>query len=218
MINLILNEISLKSRTGGAYVLAIAFYAISISIIPIITTTSGKVLSQVSPGLFWIISTFAVLLAIPNMVQEDIEDGSIQQLRLVPYSSGTIYLAKWITTIILVGLPIIVCTGFTGLIYNFSEAKTLSIIATQAIGLPGVISMSITLAIMTTLSKSTNSLSPILILPMVLPVFIFSTTAIDAIEMGYSGLSHIYLLAASSLVLTVIAIFSGTYILDEVMA
>jgi heme exporter protein B len=73
---LLLRDIALAARAGGSAMLALAFFATVAILVPLGVGADLSLLAQIAPGVLWVASVLAALLALDRLFQADFEDGS----------------------------------------------------------------------------------------------------------------------------------------------
>ena len=99
---LILRDIRLALRSGGGFVLTLAFFLIVIMIVPFGVGADLGLLSRIAPGILWIGALLSCLLSLDRIFQLDWEDGTLEALATSPIPLSGIATAKatahWLTT------------------------------------------------------------------------------------------------------------------------
>src|SRR5277367_1404604 len=103
---LILRDARLATRAGGSAALALAFFAMTATLMPLAVGADLRLLSRIAGGVLWVAAVLAALLSLDRLFQADFEDGSLDVLALGPLSLEQTAFAKiaahWLTT----GLPL----------------------------------------------------------------------------------------------------------------
>ena len=152
-------------------------------------------LARFAPGIFWIIALLSTLLAAEGMFRDDQEDGSLEQLVLMPqplFVSCLVYTAAhWLVT----GLPLVLLAPLFSLMLQLPAAAIPALLASLLLGtavlsLIGSIGASITLGV-----KRGGILLSLLILPFYLPVLILGSGAVQFAAGGHWPQDQLLLLA-----------------------
>ena len=85
MWSLILRDIRLALRSGGGFVLTLAFFLIVIMIVPFGVGADLGLLSRIAPGILWIGALLSCLLSLDRIFQLDWEDGTLEALATSPF-------------------------------------------------------------------------------------------------------------------------------------
>jgi heme exporter protein B len=158
----------------------LVFFIMIVSLFPLGVSPDKALLSQIAPGVIWVTALLAMLMSMDTIFRSDYDDGSLEQLLLLPGPKvlliGAKITAHWLT----IGLPLVILAPIMALLLYFPAHAILSLMITLLISTPilsllGAIGVALTLSL-----KSGGILSSLLILPFYIPVLIFSTMAINA--------------------------------------
>jgi len=203
---LIIHELRLARRRGGARATALGFYLIVVAALPLGLGPDLNLLSRIAPGVLWVALLLSALLTADRMFQDDYEDGSLEILALGALPLEMIVLAKSIAHWLTVGLPLLLVAPLLALLLNMEARAYGPLMLTLLAGTPAVSFLaSIGAALTLGLSKG-GVLLPLLILPLYVPVLIFGVSAIDAAVTGPGSFASPFsILCALSLVSAVLA-------------
>jgi heme exporter protein B len=203
---LVKRDLTLAMRQGGGIGLAIGFFLVVITLLPLGLGPDSTQLSKIAPGAIWVALLLAVLLSVDRIFQPDYEDGSLELLLLGPLSAEMIVMAKtlahWLTT----GLPLVIAAPVLGVLLNlkpegFGALMLTVLIGTPALSFIGAIGAAITVGI-----RRGGLLLSILVLPLYVPVLIFGVLASNAaVGVGEALMPPILVLSALSLAALVLA-------------
>jgi heme exporter protein B len=194
---LVLRDVRLAARAGGSAALALAFFAMTATLMPLAVGADLRLLSRIAGGVLWVAAVLAALLSLDRLFQADFEDGSLDVLALGPLSLEAIVAAKiaahWLTT----GLPLTLLSPAIALLFDLPVkaygALMLSLaIGTPAIGAIGAIGASLILSI-----RRGGLILPLIVLPLLAPCVIFGAGAIQAAEDGLANGALLFLAAFS---------------------
>ena len=196
LISIIARDLRLAVRQGGATLLALVFFVLSVTLFPLGVGPEPAILARIAPGVLWVAALLAAMLSLDRLFQSDFEDGSLEQLVLSGLPVGGVVLAKiiahWMTT----GFPLLLAAPFLAVLLNmngegFTALMLTMLIGTPALSLIGAIGAALTLTV-----RRGGVLLSLLVLPLYIPVLIFGVSAIDAAVHGLNAKPHLLLLAA----------------------
>lgn len=179
VLSLLWRDIVLALRLGGGGGIGLAFFVLTVVLVPLGIGPETGTLARIAPGVLWIAALLAALLSLDRLFQADHEDGSLDQLMLSPMPLEQVVLAKalahWVTT----GLPLIIVAPVLGLSLSLPvevlPVLVLSIaIGTPALSLIGAIGAAITIGV-----RRGGLLLSILVLPLYIPTLIFGARAVE---------------------------------------
>ncbi|OUV63227.1 MAG: heme exporter protein CcmB [Gammaproteobacteria bacterium TMED119] len=183
----------------------LVFFIIVVSLFPLGVSPDRELLSEIAPGVIWVTALLASLMSMDAIFRSDYDDGSLEQLLLLPGSKVLLVLAKVTAHWISIGLPLIIIAPVMALLLYFPAHAIVSLMVTLLISTP-ILSLLGAVGVALTLSLRTGGiLSSLLILPFYIPVLIFSTMAISAATsnlpvMGYYALLGAFLIMSLILV------------------
>ena len=105
---LLLRDMQLATRSGGGAALALGFFALVATLVPLGIGADLALLARVAGGVLWVGAVLAALLSLDRLFQGDYDDGSLELIALAPLPLELTGFAKiaahWLST----GLPLIV--------------------------------------------------------------------------------------------------------------
>ena len=84
MIQLFLRDVGLSVRSGGGFGLALIFFLIVVTLIPLALGPDQTALAVVAPGVLWLGALLACLLSLDRIFGLDFEDGTLDLLATSP--------------------------------------------------------------------------------------------------------------------------------------
>jgi len=198
MSALLLRDLRLAFRAGGSAMLALAFFASVITLVPLGVGPDLKLLAKIAGGILWIAAVLASLLALDRLFQADYDDGTLDLLALGPASLESVSAAKiaahWLTT----GLPLTVLSPLLAVLFGLPENAMLPLFASLVIGTPAVSAIGAIGAALTVSIRRGGLILPLIVLPLLAPVVIFGAGAVMAALDGVAN-GALWFLAAFSL-------------------
>ncbi len=176
-------------------------------------------MQQLAAGLLWMTILFGGMLGMGRTFEMEREHGAIQGLLASPIPLDGIYLAKVISNFVLVALIEVIALAaywlFFGFDYGGDPLLLAGVLAVATLGVVAVTTLFSAISAQTTMGQT---LLPILIFPLLVPVVIFGVTAtgrIFASRPAQEVEGSLYLLAAFA----VISLAAGTilfrYVVEE---
>jgi len=195
---LLWRDVKLATRSGGGAALALCFFALVATLVPLGIGADLKLLARVAGGILWVGAVLAALLSLDRLFQGDYEDGSLDLIALAPLPLELTALAKiaahWFST----GLPLTLLSPLLALMFNLPPTPTLVLFFSLLIGTPAVSAIGAIGASLTLSLKRGGLILPLLILPLLAPAVIFGAGAVAATMDGLGGQGGLELLAAFS--------------------
>ena len=211
MISFLYHEIRYSFRTSGGPGAALGFFALGLILFPILVGPEQDILRRIGPGMVWLMAGLASLIYAPHLIQEDMEDGSLHQILLLPTTPIFLFIYKTIAHFLLVGIPVLGMSVLATVLYALPMEQASILALSLVIGIPALSSLSIFGSTLCSGAQGGSLLIMLIILPIMTPLFIFGLSMVDAASLGLSVSSHLYLLGASSLGLIVMSVTGGQY-------
>src|SRR5882724_3254754 len=197
---LLLRDTKLAARSGGSAALALSFFALVATLMPLGIGPDLRLLAKVAGGVLWVGAVLSALLSLDRLFQGDFEDGSLDLIALSPLPLELTALAKiaahWLST----GLPLALLSPVLALLFNLAPPATLILFLSLLIGTPAVSAVGAIGASLTLSLKRGGLILPLIILPLLAPAVIFGagavTAALDHLSNGALGLLSAFSLAA----------------------
>lgn len=172
------------------------FFVLVVMLFPLGTTPDKNLLMTMAPGVIWVAALLASMLALDTLFRADYDDGTLEQLLISPHPLSVLVLAKILAHWLVTGLPLIILAPLLGVFMYLPDTGLGTLMLTLALGTPvlslvGAIGMALTVGL-----RRGGMLLSLLVLPLYIPVLIFSANAVDAhlAEMATTG--QMYFLAA----------------------
>ncbi len=199
-------DLVLAWREGGTVGVALGFYLIVVTMLPLGLGPDLKLLSRIAPGVLWVALLLAALLSLGRLFEADLEDGSLEVMATGPVPLEAVAAAKslahWLTT----GLPLAVLAPILGLLLNLQPDAYGVLVATMLTGTPAISFIGAIGAALTVRTRRGGLLLTLLMLPLFVPTLIFGIAAIGAALTSSEAFGPSFLiLAAISLASVVLA-------------
>jgi heme exporter protein B len=181
---LLLRDVKLAFREGGAIGVALGFYLVVVAITPLGLGPDLNLLSRIAPGMLWVALLLAALLSADRIFHNDYEDGALDVLATGPLPLELVAavksLAHWVTT----GIPLALLAPVLGLLLNLPIESFPLLVLSMLAGTPAVsfvagIGASLTLGL-----RRSGLLLALLVLPLYVPVLIFGVACVSAASVG----------------------------------
>ena len=181
---LLIRDITLSWREGGAIGVALGFYLVVIAIAPFGLGPDLNLLSRIAPGLLWVALLLAALLSAERIFHNDYEDGTLDVLATGPLSLPVVAalksLAHWIATCV----PLALLAPVLGLLLNLPIDTMPLLVLTMLAGTPAVSFIASVGASLTLGLRRSGLLLALLVLPLYVPVLIFGVATVSAAITG----------------------------------
>lgn len=177
---LLRRELAIAWKDGSSIGVALGFYLIVITMLPLGLGPDLNLLARIAPGLLWVALLLSALLSLGRLFESDLEDGSLEVLSTGPLPleavAATKSLAHWLTT----GVPLALLAPVLGLLLNLQPDAYAVLIATMLMGTPAISFIGSIGAALTLRTRRGGLLLALLMLPLFVPTLIFGISAISA--------------------------------------
>ncbi|AKD40031.1 heme exporter protein CcmB [Pasteurella multocida] len=216
---IIKRELQIAMRKQAEILNPLWFFLLVITLFPLVIGPEPKLLARIAPGIAWVSALLSALLSFERLFRDDFVDGSLEQLMLTAQPLALTALAKVIAHWLLTGLPLILLSPIAALLLSLEVEIWWALVLTLLIGTPvlsclGAIGVALTVGL-----RKGGVLLSLLVVPLFIPVLIFSASVLEAasLSLPYSGqLAILGAILAGSVTLSPFAIAAALRIsLDQ---
>ncbi|MFN3266186.1 MAG: heme exporter protein CcmB [Deinococcales bacterium] len=168
----------IEGRARDVLAATLFFALLVVTILAFAFGPEPKKLEAAAPGILWVAFAFASILAASRAFAAESEDGALETLLLYPVPHELIYLGKLLGNLGLMLVLALVIAPFTITLYGVNVAgHELPFALTVLLGVMGFSIVSSFQSALTINLRSRESLLPVLIFPLVVPVVIGTVKA-----------------------------------------
>ena len=189
MLMIIRRELLIAFRRQADVLSPLCFFIIVIPLFPLSIGPEPNLLARIAAGIVWVAALLSALLSLERLFRDDFQDGSLEQMMLMPLPLQLVVIAKVIAHWLLTGLPLIIISPLLAVLLSLDFNTWLTVVLTLLVGTPtlsfiGAIGVALTVGL-----QKGGVLLSLLVLPLYIPILIFATSAIDAASLGvpYNG-------------------------------
>ena len=189
-------DLLLAMRRRADVLTTLVFFVMVVSLFPLGVGPEPEMLRKMSSGVVWVAALLASMLSLPRMFSADYLDGTLEQMMLAPQSLTALVLGKIVAHWMLSGLPLALIAPVLGLQFDMSSQALWMLVLVLLLGTPvlsmiGAIGAALTLGL-----RGGGVLVSLLVLPLCIPVLIFGTGAVEAVNSGMSVASNVSFMGA----------------------
>ncbi|NNM52922.1 MAG: heme exporter protein CcmB [Pseudomonadales bacterium] len=177
-------DLQLALRGAGDWLNPLVFFLMVILLFPLGISPEPSLLRQIAPGVVWVAAVLAVLLSMDSLFRQDFEDGTLEQMLLAPTSTLALVwgkvLAHWMTG----GLALTILSPLASVMLNLQGRALGILMLTLLLGTPVLSLLAALAAALTVALRRAGVLLPLISLPLMIPVLIFATAAVQSASMG----------------------------------
>ena len=202
---MVMRDLTLAMRHRSDVLTTVFFFIIVVSLFPLGVGPEAALLKEMAAGVVWVAALLASMLSLTRLFADDYNDGTLEQLLLVPQPLSLIVLGKVLAHWIISGLPLVVMSPLLGLQFGLEGDELVMLMVTLLLGTPvlsllGAIGAALTLGL-----RGGGVLVSLLVLPLYIPVLIFGAGAVTASAAGMGADGHLSLMGAILLLALVLA-------------
>ena len=190
------NDLRLALRQRTDILTPLVFFIIVVSLFPLGVSPEMAVLREIAPGVIWVAALLASMLSLGRLFSDDFQDGSLEQMLLLPQPLSVLVLGKVLAHWLVSGVPLVLLSPLLGMQLGLDGDAIALLMLTLLLGTPvlsliGAVGAALTLGV-----RGGGVLVSLLVLPLYIPVLIFGTGAVDAAISGMEFDGHLSLLGA----------------------
>lgn len=176
LISLISKELLIEFRSKQTILSMLIFGLAVILIFAFSTNISREVLTNYSPGMFWLMNLFIVVLGVHRSFAYEKEFDAFSLLISSPIDRGLIFLSKWISGFIFLTVTqvIVITPFFKLLLLDFPENLSLFILTAMLVNL-GMMAIANLVSGIVIRSNFSEILLPLILFPLLSPLMIAAT-------------------------------------------
>ena len=176
LLNLISKELLIEFRSKQIILSMLIFGLAVILIFALSTNISREILINYSPGMFWVMNLFIVVLGVHRSFAYEKEFDAFSLLVSAPIDRGFIFLSKWISGFIFLTATqvIIIAPFFKLLLLDFPENLSLFILTAILINI-GMMAIANLVSGIVIRSNFSEILLPLILFPLLSPLMIAAT-------------------------------------------
>jgi len=189
-------ELLLVSRSVHDLANPLIFFVMITCLLPLAVGAEATLLQQLAVGIIWVMALLASLLSLDQLFRSDFEDGTLDQLLLLPQGLFWPVMAKLLAHWLVTGLPLTLISPLLALMFAL-PVKTFALfmfsllLGTLYFSFVGAIGAALTVCL-----RKGGLLLSLIIMPLYIPVLIFGTGALAQLMEGYNAAGPLALLAA----------------------
>ena len=171
-------DLLIAFRRSATYITPLIFFLIVVTFFPLALGPQESLLSSLAPGVIWIATLLASLLAVESIFSEDFRDGTLDDFFISLEPSFVLVFAKVLIHWLITGLPIMDASIIAAIILYLPFDSFLPILLSLILG-TSFMSLLGALGAALSLGKSAI-LSAIIVLPFSIPTLLMGTSVITS--------------------------------------
>lgn len=189
-------DLRLGLRHRSALINPLVFYFIAIFLFGLVLGPEKSALPGAAAAIAWVAVLFAATLSLHGLFESDFEDGSLEQLLLSPAPLTLLVAGKVAAHWLAHGLPLLVAAMIGAELLDLPRSASATLAATLLLGTPVVSLIGAVLSALTVGLRGGGLLLALLVLPLCVPVLLFSVGAVMDAAQGLPVTGALYILSA----------------------
>mgnify|MGYP001809823152 CR=1 FL=1 len=187
-------DLRLALRQGADSVMVVTFFILTVVLFPFGLGPETNLLERVSAGVLMVTALLAAMLSLDRLFQADYEDGSLELLVLTPAPLELVVAAKMLAHWLSTGLPLLVVAPLLAVLLHLPAEGFVPLLLAMALSTPALSLIGGIGAALVLGARRGGVLLSLLVLPLYIPLLIFSVGAIDAAAQGLESTPHLLIL------------------------
>lgn len=210
-ITLLRRDLILGYRNRSELINPLLFFLVIVTLFPLAIGPDKDILMKLSASIIWVTAVLASSLSVDAIFRSDFDDGTLEQIYLSPYPKVVLIVAKIFSHWLLSGAPLILFAVFLG-VFLFLPAEGMGlllitlILGTPVLSLIGAVASALTVGL-----RGSGMLQALLILPLYVPMLIFSVAAVNNAIQGLAVRGELYFLGALLILTLTLAPFAVVF-------
>jgi heme exporter protein B len=219
MLALIHKDLLIELRTKETLSSLLLLGLLTLLVLSFAFDPTSELRQEAAPGALWVAVIFAGMLGLSRSFLADRENDCMYGLMLCPVDRGTIYLAKTVGNFVFMSVAQVVIIPVFIFFFNLTiDVGLLGVLLTLALGVLGFSAIGTLFAVISVRTRAREVMLPLLVLPLVVPLFI-GGTKITARLLAGKGIADVtnwlHLMAGFDLVFLVVGWMIFAYALEE---
>ena len=174
---------------------------------------------DIAAALIWLTIIFGGMLGMGRTFRLEEEDGALAGILQSPIPLDALYLGKLLGNFVLLSVMVALVFVVFGAFFSLRfSGNPITLVGVVAFGVLGFVSLTTLFSAMATRSSMGESLLPVLVFPLLVPVVVYGTTATDRLFAGrpvaeVSG--NLRMLAAFAIIFTIVCAWLFRFVIEE---
>jgi heme exporter protein B len=189
-------DLTLAMRRRADVLTTLFFFLIVVSLFPLGVGPELDTLREIAPGVIWVAALLASMLSLGRLFSDDYQDGTLEQILLLPHPLSILVLNKVVAHWLVSGVPLVMFSPLLGMQMGLDMESIGILMVTLVLGTPVLSLIGAVGAALTVGLRGGGVLVSLLVLPLYIPVLIFGAGAVDSAAAGLDVEAHMSLLGA----------------------
>lgn len=202
--SMLVRDMTLAMRRRADVLTTLFFFLIVVSLFPLGVGPEIDILREIAPGVIWVAALLASMLSLGRLFSDDYQDGTLEQILLLPHPLAALVLSKVVAHWLVSGVPLVLVSPLLGMQMGLDGQTIRLLMVTLLLGTPVLSLIGAVGAALTIGLRGGGVLVSLLVLPLYIPVLIFGAGAVESAAAGLGTEAHFSLLGAFLIIATVL--------------
>ena len=185
MLALIRKDLQIELRTKETLASLLLLGLLTLVVLSFAFDPTSELRVEAAPGALWVAVIFAGVLGLSRSFLAERENDCMQGLLLCPVDRGTIYLAKTVANFVFMMVAQLAIVPIFVFFFNLSVTRGMAgVFLSLALGVFGFAAVGTLFAAITVRTRAREVMLPLLLLPLVVPIFIAGVKVTDKLLAG----------------------------------
>lgn len=180
-----LKDLRTEFRTREIFSTMVAFSALAVVVMGLAFDLRVPKSEMVAPGVLWVVLLFAGVLGLNRSFGSEVDRGSLSALLLAPVDHSAIYFGKWLANLVFLVLTEAIVLPIILIIFDVNLFR-IEILLALLLGTIGYTSVGTLFAALASSARARESLLPVLLLPVMIPIFVAGVAITSNIVDGHN--------------------------------
>lgn len=196
LLALFQRDLKLAFRAKSEILNPPVFFLMTVSLFPLAVSPQAATLQLIAPGVIWVCALLACLLTGDALFRTDFEDGSLDMLLVSPVPLSLLVEAKVLVHWLVSGIPLVLVSPLLALMMHLPAEAIPVLLLSLLLGTFCLSHLAAIGAALTVGLKRGDLLLSLLVLPFLVPVLIFGSSAVVATSQGLPANGQLLILMA----------------------
>jgi heme exporter protein B len=219
ILSLVLKDVSIELRRKESVAAMVMFGFLVLVIFNFAIESANldpSLRPDLAPGVLWVAVSLAAILGLNRSLAIDLDNDSIQGLLLAPLARGTLYVAKVLSNFLFI--LIADCIALTAVVIFHDldpDVRLLWVALIVVLGTFGFASVGTILAMVSSHTRMSEVMLPVLLIPLTLPLILASLVATATALSEQGNVPNMNLIIGFDIIFLVISYLVFDYVVDE---
>lgn len=219
VLTLVVKDISIELRRKESVTAMVMFGVLVMVIFNFVIESASmnpSLRADLAPGVLWVAVSLAGILGLSRSLAIDLDNDSLHGLLLAPLGRGTLYLAKVLSNFIFILVADAIALAALIVFYDLDlDLRILWVSLIVVLGTFGFSTVGTILAMVSSHTRMSEVMLPVLLIPLTVPLIISSVLATVTALDGDAGRPSLNLILGFDIIFFVISYLVFDFVVEE---